>query len=139
MKNFKTKVTGLLFVIIAINSVAKAQCPTIEAEESSVIIVSFANSDHWNDVKTRYGLLNISELDIIKLNNQNHSTACNSIMNQKSMAAKAKYDLFFYKIQDKYFNVMLLKQPEEEERIRVGLSFLEIYDSNFNRLNGYSF
>lgn len=134
-----TKFILLASLAIILNTQAQAQCPTDESEASSSIILSFVTSEYWDDVRLQFGLGNISESDIVKLNDINHSTACTMILDQKSSSTKQKYNLYFYKLDNRYINIMILKQPSDTTKAVSGLSFLEIYNSNYDRLEGYSF
>ena len=84
------------------------------------------------------GLGTATTNDIRKLSNSSDQQVCQEL-NEESVALFENYDIFYYKVKNRYITVSILKQPEEPDVVSVGLSYIDIYDSLVNRLQGYSF
>jgi len=127
-----------MLIAFAVASNLKAQCPTYEDEASQDIIGSFVSTPHWDKIKADNGLSGVTAADIEKLNLPSHQNIC-STLNTKANHMFSKYHVYYYKLKNRYIVVSVLKQPEDPDLVTVGLSFLDIFDSNLNPLNGYSF
>lgn len=57
----------------------------------------------------------------------------------KKIDGKPVYKLSYYTAGNYYFAVGSIRQPNDTNKVATGLSFLIIYDSNLNKLSGYSF
>lgn len=128
----------VLLVLFGSHVSVLAQCPTYEDESSEAIMGSFVSTPHWNSIKADNGLSGVTSSDIVKLNLPAHQNICTSL-NTESNDMFTDYHVYYYKVKNRYIVVSVLKQPEDPDYVAVGLSFLDIYDASFNRLNGYSF
>ena len=128
----------IVFFIVCGFSPLKAQCPTYEDESAKGIIGSFVTTPHWDSIKNANGLSGVEESDVVKLNSRFFNTACNAL-NIENESSFEKYHVSYYKINNRYLVISVLKQPEDPDLVAFGLSFIDIYDLEFNRLNGYSF
>lgn len=134
---FRILILTLPFLLV-LNTSSYAQCDKSEYAYSKELITEFATNADWVDVRLKVGLTNISTKDIYRLSTSYNRYSCTRLSNLVQNTFD-KYIVNFYKIKDKYVIVTVLKQPEDPNQIAVGLSFLEIYNSSYTRIEGYSF
>ncbi len=134
----KTYTYLTLFIFLILSDVVFSQCPDTEQKSSSDTIVAFITHSAWSSQRNDMGLGTATTNDIRKLSNSSDQQVCQEL-NEESVALFENYDIFYYKVKNRYITVSILKQPEEPDVFSVGLSYIDIYDSLVNRLQGYSF
>ncbi len=108
---------------------------------------SFIEDDGWASRCIATGTNSLTVGQIQLLTNPTDETVCETLNDlHAGMIAKTvgagndkNYDVVFYKAGSFYFVIIVLAQPAHQDYYLVGLSFINIYDSNLQRIKGYSF
>ncbi len=136
--NFLKIISISILFFSATSNFLYSQCHNNISETSESIVLSFVSNSVWSTQRTEVGLSNSSTDNISVLKNSSDTNACESL-NEESQSLFEDYDVYYFKVMDKYVVISTLKQPEEPNHFAVGLSFIEVYSSSFERLKGYSF
>ncbi|NBC26886.1 MAG: hypothetical protein GVY08_08490 [Bacteroidetes bacterium] len=106
----------------------------------------FISHPDWSNNRIDTGTNGLSVSQIQLLTDSQHSSVCQNFnsefddtINETWSKGGSKYDLVYYKVGSFYFVSIVVAQPSDPEYVSVGLSFLIIYDSNLNRIEGFSF
>ena len=120
-------------------------CPD-DNELNRDIMESFLTSPDWSKERNETGIEGLSTSQIDVLVQSNYSDVCKNLNNllqetisTTTSSGKPRYNLTYYKAGSHYFAVVTLRQPDDPDEVVFGLAALIIYDSNLNKIVGYSF
>lgn len=108
----------------------------------------FLTHQDWTDGRQETGTQGISasQLQVLSNNNNEDKSVCSDLtaefmdtINETWPDGSNAYNVTFYKAGSFYFVSIAIAQPDDPNKAAVGLSFITIYDSNLNRIKGYSF
>ncbi len=108
---------------------------------------SFIGDDGWQSHRLTTGTNLLSINQIQALTSPTDDDVCEefnthfapSIAKTVGPDNDKNYHVRYYKAGDFYFVVIILAQPANQDYYLVGLSHLYIYDSNLEKIKGYSF
>ncbi len=125
-------------LMLFMSGYAKAQCNISEESYAKELVIDFVSNSDWSDVRIEVGLNNASVKDIKRISTSYYSYSCSRLSNSVQDRF-SDYKVYFYKVNNKFLTISVLKQPNDPDEVAVGLTFLEIYSSSYTRLDGYSF
>lgn len=64
-------------------------------------------------------------------------SVCEQLSENYSSGEYDGYNVTYYKVGNNYFATIILKQPDDQDIVRTGLSFIDIYSENLNFIKGY--
>jgi len=137
-----------IFIVIGLTITASAQCPP-DNELTRGNVEWFIEKPGWEDARIATGTNGLIVSQLRLLTDDQDQAACqhfnieNSSMINKTRSVEAGggpvYHVAYYKAGSFYFISTVLAQPTNPDYHSVGLSFIEVYDNNLNRITGYSF
>ncbi len=122
-------------------------CP-IDRPQNRAIVESFIDHAAWAAKRVESGTDQLTTNQIELLEDPTDQAACahfntsyaDAIAMKIGSTNDPRYHIIYYKAGDFYFVTLALAQPPNNpDYIIVGLSFLGIYDDNFDRVAGYGF
>lgn len=118
-----------------------------EVDRALTIMETFITHPNWASERISTGTNGLSTSQIQLLTDSQFSQTCQDLNTRYSQTISKKsgpnndptYDFVYYKAGNFYFAIIVPAPPSDPDEVVVGLSFLSIFDSNLNRLAGYSF
>lgn len=122
-------------------------CPA-QDEITKGNVHNFLTKSSWAENRQETGVVGVdaNQLQVLSSYNSQDQSACEFLNNEYSLTINEKwpdgsiaYDVAYYKAGNFYFVSIVVAQPDDSNEVAVGLSFIDIYDENLNRIKGYSF
>lgn len=136
----------VIFASLSINKTAPAQCPN-PIDEAYEDLLVFLNDSHFQEYRGAINLTNVTESEIITLNNNQHSFACQAISQIHPFNQTRHVDEYpgpdkvtYYKIRDLFLMVKVNRRAhivEHEDKMWLDLvpTAILVYNSEFELIH----
>lgn len=143
------KVTGLVIMLCGIYNpiFAQSHCPA-SVDEAYNSLMYFLTNDHIQEDRAGIGLTNVSDNEITIMNDNQHSSACQSLKELHPFDQTRSSDEYpgpdkitYYKIRNLYLvvvnNYRFHEVDEDEIWVDMVPAIITVYNSDFERLNWF--